>query len=111
MKESVPYRSQRNRAAGMFEAGTLGSAKVSGKKVDMEAAKEQIRRRRSGEDKRELQDKEKARREKTLWKYRESWKSATLGNKIGKIHPDSAGWLNQRVEFPDGTVEFIKSEN
>ncbi len=109
----TPFKSQKNREAGMFRAGSLGdiAKEMGSKKVDMEAAKLLIRRHRSGEDKREIQEKEKAKRQKAWWKYREGWKSVQVGDKLGKMHPDYEGRLDQRIEFPDGTMEFVKNEN
>lgn len=119
-KKEAPFKTQKNLEAGMFRADSLGGAvtEMEGKKMDMKTAKENIRRRReifSGEFQRKEEEKlkEKARdlKIKNWWKHRESWKSARIGNRVGKISPSQDGFWRQRVEFPDGTFKLLENEN
>jgi hypothetical protein len=102
----VPSRSQRNLSLGLFQAESLGSVQ-SAEKVDMVVAKVAVRHNRwikTGEFRQIQTAKAKARRLKSWWKYRRYWKSVRIGSRSGKLHPNV--W--DRVEFPDGSIGWLK---
>lgn len=112
-KTEVPWRSQKNRAAGMFQASSLGDAaeQAKGKPVDMEAAKQEIRKHRQISPLQELRDKARTQREKEWLRYRKSWRTVQIGEKEGKVNPNFSNpeWLH--VEFFDGTTKRIEAKS
>ncbi|MCX6718760.1 MAG: hypothetical protein NTZ38_00025 [Candidatus Taylorbacteria bacterium] len=102
----APLKSHRNLSLGLYRAESLGST-ISTKKVDMAAAKAVIRQNRqirlSGPQQIRAA-KNKARQLKNWWNYRRFWKSVRIGNRSGKLHPDH----RNRVEFPDGSIEWLE---
>ncbi len=111
MKTFVPFISQRNKAAGLFSAESLGKVIGPIKPVDMLASKVAIRRRRkmiSGVELPEVRRRkevEKLRRVSAWWKYRKNWISVKVGDRVGKLNPRnrSSGF----VEFSDGTCVWV----
>jgi len=106
MSKRVLYKNRKTSANGTLSADSLAS--LSGKKVDVTAARATVRHNRRVRKLTErglnpevvrFREEQKARILKSWWYTRRNWKSVKVGNRLGKQKMSRLA-----IEFPDGTT-------